>query len=101
MEKLFSNIENTREIMKSGWLLKVPFLPGEEIRVLDKTANGTVCLTNFRLLFYCENQDETSIIPISMIRSVDLYSDSGSMVITTKIGNTFLYVFNFSHICMD
>lgn len=91
MDGKFLNAENAVEILKSDWLRRIPFLPSEEVQILDKTTNGCICLTNFRLIFYVKHLSDTTSVPVKVLRSAEL-SSPVHMYISTKTGTSFTYV---------
>ena len=87
-------MENTKRDLtkrKNLWIHRVQFLPSEEVVFLDKTTNGGICVTNFRMILYCRHQSKVISVPVMLIRSCEV-SSLVYMTITTKIGTTFTQV---------
>uniref|UniRef100_A0A0X3PVE4 phosphatidylinositol-3,5-bisphosphate 3-phosphatase n=1 Tax=Schistocephalus solidus TaxID=70667 RepID=A0A0X3PVE4_SCHSO len=93
---MIQEVSSTDRGHGNSWLELIPFLPSERVRRLDKTVNGNICLTNFRVLFYSKHQSHTISIPIYLIRRAEV-----SLVhlnLTTKIGTTFTC--SFKNVCL-
>ncbi|EUB64235.1 Myotubularin-related protein [Echinococcus granulosus] len=91
-------LANSSKRRKFSWIQRVHFLPSEEIMLLDKTANGGICLTSFRMILYCRHQSNVISIPTMLIRLCET-SSLFDMEVSTKIGTTFTCQFKSVHAC--
>ncbi|VDL96604.1 unnamed protein product [Schistocephalus solidus] len=84
---MIQEVSSTDRGHGNSWLELIPFLPSERVRRLDKTVNGNICLTNFRVLFYSKHQSHTISIPIYLIRRAEVslrYKYQTSQVLLQK-----------------